>query len=94
MESDPAFLGPHALAKAMRFVGDPRDSKRIDRLEEVSGHNGIHQCTRCYYCNERCPKGVDPRDAIAKLSADAASAPPSAPIRGRCGPRCAIGAAR
>ncbi|CAB4689144.1 MAG: 4Fe-4S dicluster domain-containing protein [Actinobacteria bacterium] len=71
MESDPAFLGPHALAKAMRFVGDPRDSKRIDRLEEVSGHNGIHQCTRCYYCNERCPKGVDPRDAIAKLSAEA-----------------------
>ena len=25
MESDPEFLGPQALAKAMRFVGDPRD---------------------------------------------------------------------
>ena len=25
MESDPKFLGPQALAKAMRFVGDPRD---------------------------------------------------------------------
>ena len=27
-------------------------------------------CTRCYFCNERCPKGVDPRDAIAKLGAE------------------------
>ena len=25
MESSPEFLGPQALAKAMRFVGDPRD---------------------------------------------------------------------
>ena len=25
MESDPEFLGPAALAKGMRFVGDPRD---------------------------------------------------------------------
>src|SRR4029078_13358815 len=24
-------------------------------------------CTRCYFCQERCPKGVDPRDAIAKV---------------------------
>ena len=28
MESDPDFLGPQALAKAMRFVGDPRDAGR------------------------------------------------------------------
>ena len=27
-------------------------------------------CTRCYFCNERCPKGVDPRDAIAKVGAE------------------------
>jgi succinate dehydrogenase / fumarate reductase iron-sulfur subunit len=26
MESDPDFLGPQALAKGMRFVGDPRDA--------------------------------------------------------------------
>jgi succinate dehydrogenase / fumarate reductase, iron-sulfur subunit len=70
MEADPDFLGPQALAKAMRFVGDPRDGTKIDRLESVNGHNGIWQCTRCYFCNERCPKGVDPRDAIAKLGAE------------------------
>ena len=70
MESDPDFLGPQALAKAMRFVGDPRDAGKVDRLEDLNGKNGIWQCTRCYFCNERCPKGVDPRDAIAKLGAE------------------------
>jgi succinate dehydrogenase / fumarate reductase iron-sulfur subunit len=70
MESSPEFLGPQALAKAMRFVGDPRDGAGIDRLESLNGEHGIWECTRCYFCNERCPKGVDPRDAIAKLGAE------------------------
>jgi succinate dehydrogenase / fumarate reductase iron-sulfur subunit len=30
----------------------------------------VWDCTRCYFCNERCPKGVDPRDAIAKIGAE------------------------
>ena len=71
MESDPEFLGPQALAKGMRFVGDPRDAAKAERLDEYSGQHGIWECTRCYFCNERCPKGVDPRDAIAKLGAEA-----------------------
>ena len=70
MESSPDFLGPQALAKAMRFVGDPRDGAKNSRLEELNGQHGIWECTRCYFCNERCPKGVDPRDAIAKLGAE------------------------
>jgi heterodisulfide reductase subunit C len=70
MESSPEFLGPQALAKAMRFVGDPRDGAKRERLEAVNGEHGIWECTRCYFCNERCPKGVDPRDAIAKLGAE------------------------
>jgi succinate dehydrogenase / fumarate reductase iron-sulfur subunit len=70
MEADPDFLGPQALAKAMRFAGDVRDGTKLDRLHDVNGKNGIWQCTRCYFCNERCPKGVDPRDAIAKLGAE------------------------
>src|SRR5579872_2414276 len=70
MESDPQFTGPQALAKAMRFVGDPRDGHKVERLEALNGEHGIWECTRCYFCNERCPKGVDPRDAIAKLGAE------------------------
>jgi succinate dehydrogenase / fumarate reductase, iron-sulfur subunit len=70
MESDPEFLGPQALAKGMRFVGDPRDGATVERLERYNAEHGIWDCTRCYFCNERCPKGVDPRDAIAKLGAE------------------------
>ena len=70
MESDPEFLGPAALAKGFRFVGDPRDQAEVDRLEDYNSEHGIWDCTRCYFCNERCPKGVDPRDAIAKLGAE------------------------
>ncbi len=70
MEADPEFLGPAALAKGFRFVGDPRDRKKVERLELYNSEHGIWDCTRCYFCNERCPKGVDPRDAIAKLGAE------------------------
>jgi succinate dehydrogenase / fumarate reductase iron-sulfur subunit len=72
MESDPEFLGPAALAKGFRFVGDPRERTQVERLqsEPYAGEHGIWDCTRCYFCNERCPKGVDPRDAIAKLGAE------------------------
>ncbi len=70
MESDPEFLGPAALAKGFRFVGDARDQDDIERLNALNEEHGIWDCTRCYFCNERCPKGVDPRDAIAKLGAE------------------------
>jgi succinate dehydrogenase / fumarate reductase iron-sulfur subunit len=70
MESDPEFFGPAALAKGFRLVGDPRDQIPVERLERYNDEHGIWDCTRCYFCNERCPKGVDPRDAIAKLGAE------------------------
>jgi succinate dehydrogenase / fumarate reductase iron-sulfur subunit len=70
MEADPDFLGPAALAKAQRFVGDVRDRDRTERLRSLNGPHGVWDCTRCYFCNQRCPKGVDPRDAIAKLGAE------------------------
>ena len=37
MESDPEFLGPAALAKGMRFVGDARDASKVERLQAYSG---------------------------------------------------------
>ena len=62
-----------ALAKGFRFVGDPRDRSKVERLVSYNSEHGIWDCTRCYFCNERCPKGVDPRDAIAKLGAESIS---------------------
>jgi succinate dehydrogenase / fumarate reductase iron-sulfur subunit len=65
--ADPEFVGPAALAWGYRFAGDVRDGQRKQRAKLYSGDHGIWDCTRCMYCNERCPKGVDPRDAIEKL---------------------------
>src|SRR5438067_9854907 len=36
MEVDPLFIGPAALAKAYRFVGDPRDAQHFERLKDLS----------------------------------------------------------
>ena len=67
LAADPDFVGPAALAWGYRFAGDERDGHRKKRAKLYSGDHGVWDCTRCMYCNERCPKGVDPRDAIEKL---------------------------
>jgi succinate dehydrogenase / fumarate reductase iron-sulfur subunit len=63
------FLGPAALAKAGRFLSDPRESeaaKRL-RLEELEKENGMWDCVRCNYCVQVCPKDVRPMEAIVRL---------------------------
>lgn len=63
------FLGPAALAKAERFLADPRepsDAKRT-RLRFLEQPHGIWDCTRCNLCVEVCPKDVQPMEAIIRL---------------------------
>jgi succinate dehydrogenase / fumarate reductase iron-sulfur subunit len=68
MEVDPLFVGPAALAKAYRFVGDPRDADRHERLNDLSEDpHGIYDCTHCFNCIDACPKGVDPMSQIMRL---------------------------
>ncbi len=68
MEADPEFVGPAALAKAYRFVGDPRDSQTKERLYDLSQDpHGIYDCTHCFSCIDACPKGVAPMDQIMRL---------------------------
>lgn len=67
LEVDENFLGPAALAKAYRFVADPRDDADIDRLGELNKYGGIWDCTRCMQCVEVCPKGVDPMGRIMTM---------------------------
>ena len=68
MEVDPQFVGPAALAKAYRFVGDPRDGARHERLEDLSEDpHGIYDCTHCFNCIDACPKGVAPMSQIMRL---------------------------
>ena len=68
MEADPGFIGPAALAKAYRFVGDPRDVETRERLYDLAQDpQGIYDCTHCFSCVTACPKGVAPMDQIMRL---------------------------
>ena len=68
MEVDPGFIGPAALAKAYRFVGDPRDDRQFERLNDLAQDpQGIFDCTHCFRCVEACPKDVDPMGQIMRL---------------------------
>ena len=68
MEADPLFIGPAALAKAYRFVGDPRDAETKERLHDLAhDQHGIYDCTHCFSCIDACPKGVAPMDQIMRL---------------------------
>jgi succinate dehydrogenase / fumarate reductase iron-sulfur subunit len=68
MEADPDFIGPAALAKAYRFVGDPRDVETTERLYDLAQDpHGIYDCTHCFQCIDACPKGVAPMDQIMRL---------------------------
>jgi succinate dehydrogenase / fumarate reductase iron-sulfur subunit len=74
MEVDPHFIGPAALAKAYRFVGDPRDAEHPQRLKDLSeDEHGIYDCTHCFSCIDACPKGVDPMNQIMRLRRKAGS---------------------
>jgi succinate dehydrogenase / fumarate reductase iron-sulfur subunit len=68
MEVDPGFIGPAALAKAYRFVGDQRDAEQRERLIDLSQDpQGIYDCTHCFKCVDACPKDVNPMGQIMRL---------------------------
>ena len=68
LEADPEFVGPAALAKAYRFVGDPRDGQEKERLTDLAEDpHGMYDCTHCFACVEVCPKDVAPMNQIMRL---------------------------
>ncbi|HEX8073714.1 MAG TPA: succinate dehydrogenase/fumarate reductase iron-sulfur subunit [Thermoleophilaceae bacterium] len=68
LEVDPEFVGPAALAKAYRFVGDPRDAETEGRLMDLAEDpHGMYDCTHCFACIEVCPKDVAPMNQIMRL---------------------------
>src|SRR3954453_559393 len=68
LEVDPEFIGPAALAKAYRFVGDPRDGQTEQRLNDLAEDpHGLYDCTHCFACIEVCPKDVAPMSQIMRL---------------------------
>jgi fumarate reductase iron-sulfur subunit len=61
---DSNFIGPAAIALAHRYNLDSRDQGLEERLDIVSQHEGIWDCTVVGECSTVCPKGVDPSLAI------------------------------
>ena len=61
MEVDPLFVGPAALAKAYRFVGDPRDAQHHERLQRpVRGPARDLRLHPLLQLHRRLPQGRGP----------------------------------
>ncbi len=58
------FLGPALLAKAYRFLADPRDGRGIELLEKINSQQGVWGCDTIFNCVKVCPKQIRPTDAI------------------------------
>jgi succinate dehydrogenase / fumarate reductase iron-sulfur subunit len=64
---DPQFLGPAMLAKAYRFLRDPRDQREEEILQAMDGPKGVWGCKTVFECVRVCPKQVPPTHAILGL---------------------------
>jgi fumarate reductase iron-sulfur subunit len=70
---EPTFVGPAAIALAQRYNLDSRDQGAAERLELLSGKDGIWECTFVGECTQVCPKSVDPASAIQRYKLTAAA---------------------
>src|SRR4030043_1754192 len=66
-EKDPQFIGPAMLAKAYRFLADPRDRRDEEILKAVNNQQGVWGCKTVFNCVKVGPKEVPPTHATAKL---------------------------
>ena len=66
-ETHPDYYGPAVLLKVNRFVRDSRDAADDERLDSVSGFEGVFRCHTIFNCQEVCPKDLDPTGSIADL---------------------------
>ncbi len=57
--------GNHSLlAKAYRFLADPRDVRGIELLDRINSQQGVWGCDTIFNCVKVCPKQIRPTDAI------------------------------
>ena len=66
-KKDPEFLGPAMLAKAYRFLVDPRDRRDEEILRAVNHQQGVWGCKTVFNCVNVCPKQVPPTHGIVKM---------------------------
>jgi succinate dehydrogenase / fumarate reductase, iron-sulfur subunit len=66
-ERDSQYLGPAMLAKAYRFLIDPRDKRSQEILNTADRQAGVWGCNTVFNCVKVCPKEVPPTHAILEL---------------------------
>ena len=62
---DEDYLGPAAIARLFRFLGDPRDKRNLSDIDRFNSQKGIWGCDTVFRCIDACPKDVRPTDGIA-----------------------------
>ncbi|MCH7634210.1 MAG: 4Fe-4S dicluster domain-containing protein [Proteobacteria bacterium] len=62
-----AYLGPHAMLKALRFIEDSRDGTGEERLSLAASDDGVFRCHSVFNCQTVCPQELDPSAAIARI---------------------------
>jgi len=66
-EKDSEFFGPAMLAKAYRFLTDPRDKRNEEILQSVNSQQGVWGCKTVLICVQICPREVPPTHGIVKM---------------------------
>jgi len=60
------FLGPFALTRVWKYVGDKRESNTQEKVTEIQT-NGVWDCTLCNECTLVCPQDISSKADIEKL---------------------------
>ena len=70
------YLGPAAINKGYRFYADEREgeSRRKERLEILTEHDGVWRCQTQFSCTTVCPKDIPLTEHIQQLKRDATKA--------------------
>ena len=64
---DGKYFGPAAIVNAHRFIFDSRDDATEERLNILSGKQGVWRCRTAYNCTEACPRDIQVTKAIGEV---------------------------
>ena len=67
------FLGPFALTRVWKYVGDKRELGGKEKLDAIQT-NGVWDCTLCNECAIVCPQEISSKADIEKLRAKSSMA--------------------
>jgi len=64
---DNSYIGPASIVNAHRFIFDSRDRGAAERMEKLSGADGVWKCRTTFNCTNACPRDIDVTTAIQQV---------------------------